>query len=128
MLIITIKLLIFQKFKLLENNEFNHLTYIENDLNFRDQWLVKFHRSTIYGHCLSQKLWHMPEYSVKYIYIYIYEGPIAVFYKHHYRTWSYKRHFFFSFSFTLLSLHTWIDSFLFLSILILFPQFYLWWC
>ena len=36
--------------------------------------------------------------------------------------------FFFSFSFTLLSLHTWIDSFSFLSILILFLLFYLWWC
>ena len=34
----------------------------------------------------------------------------------------------FSFSFTLLSLHTWIDSFLLLSILILFLLFYLWWC
>ena len=38
--------------------------------------------------------------------------------------------FFFSFflSFTLLSLHAQIYSFLFLSILILFPLFYLWWC
>ena len=31
-------------------------------------------------------------------------------------------------SFTLLSLHAQIYSFLFLSILILFPLFYLWWC